>query len=98
MLVLDSISDGNGTVYTCGMHNLGYKDTIVEGEDFQYAVELLSIFGYYQIMDKPEIRAGQTFGTSVDSPIFEIVEEKNQPYQGDELFENHYGMWRLKRK
>ena len=98
MFVLDSISDGNGTVYTCGMHNLGYKDAIVSGEEFQYAVELLSIFGYYQIIDKPKIKAGQTFGTSIDSPVFEITEEKSQPYIGDELFENKFGMWRLKRK
>ncbi|MEL7123814.1 MAG: hypothetical protein AAFO07_30525 [Bacteroidota bacterium] len=98
MFVLDSISDGNGTVYTCGMHNLGYKDAIVNGEEFQDAVELLSIFGYYQIIDKPEIKTGQTFGTSIDSPVFEVIEEKNQPYKGDELFENSFGMWRLKRK
>lgn len=98
MFVLDSISDGNGTVYTCGMRNLGYKDSIVSGEEFQYAVELLSVFGYYQIMDKPEIKAGQTFGTSIGSPVFEIVEERNQPNKGDELFENNFGMWRLIRK
>lgn len=98
MFVLDSLSDGKETVYTCGMHNLGYKDSIVSGEEFQYAVELLSTFGYYQIIDKPKIKAGQTFRTSVDSPIFEITEEKNQPNIGDELFENNFGMWRLKRK
>lgn len=98
MFVLDAISDGNGTVYTCGMHNLGYKDAIVHGEEFQDAVELLSIFGYYQITDKPEIKAGQTFGTSIDSSVFEILEENNQPNKGDELYENSFGMWRLKRK
>lgn len=98
MFVLDSISDANGTVYTCGMHNLGYKDAIVSGEKFQDAVELLSIFGYYQIMDKPKIKVGQTFGVSIDAPVFEILEEKNQPNKGDELFENSFGMWRLKRK
>lgn len=98
MFVLDSISDGNGTVYTCGMHNLGFKDAIVKGEAFQDAVNLLSIFGYYQIVDKPEIKIGQTFSTAVDAPIFEIAEELNQPYKGDQLFENPFGMWRLKRK
>lgn len=97
MFVLDSIRDKNGTVYTCGMHNLGYKDSIISGEEFQDAVELLSIFGYYQIMEKPEIKVGQTFGTAIDSPVFKIIEETNQPNKGDELFENNFGMWRLKR-
>ena len=98
MFVLDSISDGNGTVYTCGMHNLGYKDAIVDGENFQDAVDLLSIFGYYQIVEQPKIRNGQTFSTAIESPVFEIVAEVNQPNKGDELFENPFGMWRLQRK
>lgn len=98
MFVLDSISDGNGTVYTCGMHNLGFKDTIVEDENFQDAVDLLSIFGYYQVVDKPEIANGQTFGTEVGAPVFEIVDEENQPNKGDDLFGNPFGMWRLQRK
>ena len=98
MYVLDSISDGKGTTYTCGMHNLGLKDSIVYNEDFQESVNLLSIFGYYQLVDKPEIQSGQTFSTDMESPIFEINEERNQPNIGDELFENPYGMWKLTRK
>ena len=98
MYVLDSISDGKGTTYTCGMHNLGFKDSIVYNEEFQDSVSLLSIFGYYQLIDKPEINLGQTFSTDIESAIFEINEEKNQPNIGDELFENPYGMWKLERK
>ncbi|MEY8860218.1 uncharacterized protein DUF4261 [Tenacibaculum gallaicum] len=98
MYVLDSISDGKGTTYTCGMHNLGLKDSIVYNEEFQESVNLLSVFGYYQLIDKPKIQSGQTFSTDMDSPVFEINEERNQPNIGDELFENPYGMWKLERK
>ena len=98
MYVLDSINAGKGTTYTCGMHNLGLKDSIVYNEEFQESVNLLSIFGYYQLIDKPEIQSGQTFSTDMESPIFEINEEKNQPNIGDELFENPFGMWKLERK
>ncbi len=98
MYVLDSISDGKGMTYTCGMHNLGLKDSIVYNEEFQDSVNLLSIFGYYQLIDKPEIHSGQTFSADMDSPIFEITEENNQPNNGDELFQNPYGMWKLQRK
>lgn len=98
MFVLDSISDGKGKTYTCGMHNLGLKDCIVYNEEFQESVNLLSIFGYYQLIEKPEIRINQTFSISLESPIYIITEEVNQPYKGDELFENPYGMWKLERK
>jgi len=95
MFVVDSIVDKNGTVYSCGMQNLGYKDTIVSGEEFQQSVSLISIFGYYQIVDKPTIQNRQTFSTNIESPKFRIIDEPNQPNKGEELFENPYGMWRL---
>ena len=97
MFVLDSITDGLSMTHSCGMHNLGFKDTIVYHEKFQEAVHLISTFHYYQIIDKPEIKAEQTFSIDANSPAFIILEEKNQPYAGDELFGNPYGMWRLDR-
>lgn len=95
MFVLDSISSPDGTIHSCGMQNLGYKDTIVSGEEFRSAVNLISIFGYYQIIDKPTIVNNQTFSIAVDAPIYKISNELNQPNKGDELFENPFGMWRL---
>jgi hypothetical protein len=95
MFVLDSIINEDGTVYSCGMQNLGYKDTIVSGEEFQDAVDLIKIFGYYQIVDKPTIQNRQTFSTSIESPKYRITDELNQPNVGHEQFENPFGMWRL---
>lgn len=99
MYVLDSISSNEkGATYSCGMHNLGLKDTIVYNEDFQESGNLISIFGYYQLIDKPIIKNNQTFCKEQDAPVFIISEENNQPYKGDELFENPYGMWKLEKK
>ncbi len=95
MFVLDSISDEDGTVFSCGMQNLGFKDTIVSGEEFQQAAALISIFGYYQIIDKPIIQDRQTFSTDTASPMFRIMDEPKQPYKGHNLFGNPFGMWRL---
>ena len=95
MFVLDSLIDEDGTVYSCGMQNLGYRDTIVSGEEFQDAVDLIKVFGYYQIIDKPLIKDGQTFSVDAEAPIFRITNEPNQPYLGDERFGNPNGMWRL---
>jgi hypothetical protein len=98
MFVIDSINDGQGTTYSCGMHNLGFKDTIVSNVEFQEAVQLINIFGCYQVVDKPTIIENQTFSVDAASPVFEIQNESDQPNKGHQLFENPYGMWRLKRK
>lgn len=98
MFVIDSIVSEDGSVYSCGMQNLGYKDTIISTEEFQTAVDMIKIFGYYQIVDKPVIQNRQTFSRSIDSPIYRITEEYNQPYKSDQQFENPFGMWRLKRE
>lgn len=97
MFVIDSILDKDGAVFSCGMQNLGLKDTIVYGEEFQDAVDLISIFGYYQVVEKPVILNGQTFSVSMEAPKYVIAAEEDQPYEGDELFGNPFGMWRLDR-
>jgi len=97
MFVLDSIMDKDGTVYSCGMHNLGLKDTIVSGEEFQDAVDLIKIFGYYQIIDNPVILNNQTFQKDSVSPVFRITNDPKPFYEGHETFGNPFGMWRLTR-
>lgn len=97
LFVIDSIIDDEGTVYSCGMHNLGLPDTIVSGEEFQDAVDLIQSFHYYQVVEKATILANETFGISEDTPTYKIIQEEEQPNKGDEFFENPYGMWRLER-
>lgn len=99
MFVLDSITENETeTVFSCGMHNLGLKDTIISGETLEESLDIISTFSYYQIVDKPVIAHSQTFSKAADSPIYQILEEPTPPYSGMELFENPYGMWRLQRK
>jgi hypothetical protein len=95
MFVIDSIVDKGRAVYSCGMHNLGYKDTITTGDDFQKCVGMITIFSYYQLVDKPTIENRNTFSTDISSPKYRITDEPNQPNKGHELFENPFGMWRL---
>ncbi len=95
LFVLDSLVNENGAVYSCGMHNLGLKDTVVSGLEVEESLRLISLFNYYQVIDKPVIKSNQTFSTEVDAPRYIILDELNQPYKGMELFENPFGMWRL---
>jgi len=97
MFVVDTILDEDGSVYTCGMHNIGYKDIILSGEKFEEAATLIYNFAYYQVHNNTTIQNGGVFSTGLSSPKFRISDEPNQPYQGDEMFENDFGMWRLSR-
>lgn len=96
LFVLDSISDGDA-VFSCGMHNLGLRDAIVSGEEFQFAAHLLNVFGYYQVLEHPVLKEAQTFSTDADAPVFRLSTEPSPPYTDDELFGNPSGMWRLTR-
>lgn len=95
MFVIDCITEPDGTVFSCGMQNLGLKDTIVSNLPFQEAVDLIRSFSFYQLIDKPKIKNNQTFSVEVDAPIYRITHEPDQPYKGDKLFGNPFGMWRL---
>lgn len=95
MFVIDSLSDVDGSVFSCGMQNLGLKDTIVSGLSLEETAALIRIFGCFQVVDKPAIMPGQTFSPTPDSPRYRISEESNPPYKGEELFSNPFGMWRL---
>lgn len=98
MFVVDSLSQRKGEFFSCGMHNLGLKDTIVNVADPREAIHLIRVFSYYQIVDNPTIIAKQTFTPTLESPKYVITDEDCQPYKGDEVFGNPFGMWRLKKK
>lgn len=98
MFVLDSIQDESGGIYSCGMHNLGYPDTMVTGEKFHDAVNLIRSFSSYLLHENPSIMENQTFSSEQDAPIFKISKPKEQPSKGLELFENPFGFWQLTRK
>jgi hypothetical protein len=95
MFVVDSLYHPDGATFSCGMQNLGLKDTIVSDLPFQEALELIRIFGYYQVVDKPVILPNQTFSTTHESTRYRITEESNPPYKGNEFFQNPFGTWRL---
>jgi hypothetical protein len=92
------IRGADGSVYSCGMHNLGLKDTIVSNESVEDAVDLIRIFSFYQIVDKPTLKNKETFATAADAPSYVILDESDQPYKDHELFGNPFGMWRLQRR
>lgn len=97
MFVLSVINDENGDIFSCGMHNLGLKDTILKKENDKESIETIYTFGFYQVVDNPIIKPQQTFALSKTAPIYRVLDEKTQPYQGEECYENPFGMWRLEK-
>lgn len=95
MFVVDSITTADGSVHSCGMQNMGLADTIVSGLEFQESVDLISLFNRYRLIEAPFIKPGHTFSAAADAPVFKITAEVQQPYEGNGIFENPYGMWRL---
>lgn len=83
-------------VYSCGMHNLGLRDAIVENDgDTAEAIELIRVFTRYLFTESPIIRAGQTFGTGRDAPTYRLSDDVGPHYEDDSLYANPYGFWRL---
>lgn len=85
-------------VYSCGMHNLGLRDAIVENDgNTAGAVELLRQFTRYLFTESPTIRAGQTFGVEQDAPVYRLLDDPGPGYEEGSLYANPLGFWRLVR-
>jgi len=82
-------------VYSCGMHNLGLRDAVVENHGTEASVELLQVFTRYLFTEGPTLRAGHTFSTEPDAPRFRIEDGPGVDYGDNTLFANPYGTWRL---
>lgn len=82
--------------YTCGMHNLGLRDAIVGAVDMDTAVQTLDWFSLYQIIEQPQILAGEIFSANEQSPSFQILAEKDSRYPTEDGFHNKNGLWILR--
>ncbi|PTY03647.1 hypothetical protein DB346_06690 [Verrucomicrobia bacterium LW23] len=83
--------------FSCGMHNLGMPDAIVESRLSENPVELLRVFTAYLCIEAPDLRPSHTFSVEDGAPRYRVSREEDVPYPDPEdLFHNPYGMWRLK--
>lgn len=81
--------------YSCGMHNFGLPDAIVDSNESESPCELLRVFTLYLLSESPVIKDGQTFSVDSESPIYRIKACPPINYGDDSLFNNPFGMWRL---
>jgi hypothetical protein len=81
--------------YSCGMHNPGMRDAVVNSDEAADPVELLREFTRFLFIEKPMLAVGHTFSVAKDAPRYRLVEEVCEFYEPDHLFTNPYGIWRL---
>jgi hypothetical protein len=89
--------EGDNYYYSCGMHNFGKADAIVDlTEDINLAIYVLNVFNYYRLTEFPILLDGQTFQPDLASPIYQIKwTESNKVEVDDSLLFNPYGRWHL---
>lgn len=87
---------GDAVFYSCGMHQLGFKDAIVEADIApNEAARLLHTFLGYLLVENPTLHEGETFSVDADSPHYRLQSEDCTTYPTDDLFHNPYGMWKM---
>ncbi|MFG6485667.1 hypothetical protein ACG04R_03225 [Roseateles sp. BYS78W] len=82
-------------VYSCGMHNLGLRDAIIENAGTAAAVELLRVFTRYLVIESPTLLAGQTFSTENGAPVYRLHDDPGPDHGDNSLYTNPWGSWRL---
>jgi hypothetical protein len=81
--------------YSCGMHNMGLRDAVIAHDERTEALAVLRSFSWYMLNEAPNLQVGQSFATSAEGPVFQLVLDENKRYPADDLFYNVFGVWRL---
>jgi hypothetical protein len=85
-----------GAYYSCGMHNLGHRDALVEADiSPNDAAKLLHTFVGYLLVENPKLKGRETFSIDADAPRYRLFHEACTMYKAGDLFHNPFGVWKL---
>ena len=85
-----------GKFYSCGMHNLGYPDCIVEARiEPGDAATLIHTFLGYLLAENPAINSGETFSVAAEAPRYRLFREECTMFSADDPFHNPFGIWKF---
>ena len=82
--------------YTCGLHNLGFKDVTTRGIELNLAIPAVLKFNTQRLANEIEVKPGMTY--TYEEHDFLVVEETTCPNSEDEYYGNPWGMWLLTEK
>jgi len=87
---------GNGVYYSCGMHNIGYPDAVVEADiPPNDAARLLHTFVSYLAAENPTLKNGEIFSIDAHAPRYRLFHHPCTMYEAGDLFHNPFGVWKL---
>src|SRR5262245_39371813 len=76
-----------GSYYSCGMHNLGQPDALVEANiSPNDAAKLLHTFASYLLVENPTLKDRETFSIDADAPRYRLFHEACTAYEAGDLF------------
>jgi len=80
-----------------GMHQYGWPDVAVSTHDApgNDAANLIAQFNSFQLIDRPQMTAGETFATGPDAPVFQLNHAADTRYPDTHPYHNRHGLWRL---
>ena len=82
--------------YSCGMHNLGYPDCVVEAPiSSSEAGSLIHTFLGYLLVENPTLNSGETFSVDAEAPRYRVFKETCAMFDPDDPFHNPGGIWKL---
>jgi hypothetical protein len=87
---------GQERYYSCGMHNFCLPDTSVSAAlPMAAAADLLRTFNFFQLVDQPTLKPGETFSAARDAPRFRLSQRPFEGYDADDPLCNQFGLWHL---
>lgn len=85
-----------GYYYSCGMHHFGLAECEAPRSiPAREAADLMNRFNFWQIAEHPELSTGHTFSLAPTAPRFRLSLEQDTRHDGEDLFHNPHGIWRL---
>lgn len=86
----------SGEYYSCGMHNLGFRDVVVTADiEPDDAASLIDQFLQYIVFEELTILDNQTFALDKNAPRYQVTKSPCTMFPPDDLFHNPYGVWEL---
>jgi hypothetical protein len=91
------VSDGNGTVFTCGMQQFDLPDAEITAEGQDEAVRWLDDLCCFQLIESPVLWTGHTFRPDADSAPRTLERWPDHRHHPNDGRHNPFGVWRLLR-
>ncbi|WP_142320633.1 DUF4261 domain-containing protein [Bacillus cereus] len=90
------VGDEEDGYYSCGMQAFNLPDVVLDGWiDPEVAVDLLNDFNLHNILEKPNLKDGDTISFTEDAPVYLLSHYIDNRYEQENPFYNPCGVWKL---